>query len=628
MKLFIINGPNLDMLGIREPEIYGKESYADLEHYLHRAAGELGLQIEVFQSNHEGALIDEVHRAYFEGADGIIINAGGYTHTSIALMDALLSVSLPVIEVHLSDPSRREEFRHRSYVAMAAKASVVGLGFAGYRRAMELLKTLAGGRHELRSCVSASPKRAAPPTLFPFGQSCDKINHRPALCRHFVKRKEVPPMAILTTRPRGTNDFLPAETPRWQYVERTLLSTAALYGYGEIRTPTFEHTELFLRGVGDTTDVVNKEMYTFTDKGDRSVTLRPEGTSGICRAAIENGLLGDALPLKVSYVFNCFRYEKAQRGRFRQFHQFGVECYGATGPVTDAEVISLAWEGMQTLGLKDLTLAVNSIGCPTCRAEYHKALRAYFEGRREELCETCRERLEKNPMRILDCKSSVCGEIAKGAPRVLDYLCGDCRDHFEKVQTLLKDADIPFTIDAGIVRGLDYYTRTVFEISVPGFPALCGGGRYGGLSRQLGGPDVEGIGFAMGLERLIMVMEQQGCDFPEPQQCDLYIASMGEAAAEEAFRLTTQLRREGYAVQCDLMGRSVKAQMKYANKIGALYSMVLGDSELQSGSAQLKQMATGTAKPVSLAHFLPEFETEMQNGWFAAAAEAAEKIDR
>ena len=283
---------------------------------------------------------------------------------------------------------------------------------------------------------------------------------------------------------------------------------------------------------------------------------------------------------------------------------------------------------MQTLGLKDLTLAVNSIGCPTCRAEYHKALRAYFEGRREELCETCRERLEKNPMRILDCKSPVCGEIAKGAPRVLDYLCGDCRDHFEKVQTLLKDADIPFTIDAGIVRGLDYYTRTVFEISVPGFPALCGGGRYGGLSRQLGGPDVEGIGFAMGLERLIMVMEQQGCDFPEPQQCDLYIASMGEAAAEEAFRLTTQLRREGYAVQCDLMGRSVKAQMKYANKIGALYSMVLGDSELQSGSAQLKQMATGTAKPISLAHFLPEFETEMQNGWFAAAAEAAEKIDR
>ena len=245
-------------------------------------------------------------------------------------------------------------------------------------------------------------------------------------------------MAILTTRPRGTNDFLPEQTPRWQYLERTLLSTAALYGFGEIRTPTFEHTELFQRGVGDTTDVVSKEMYTFTDKGGRSVTLRPEGTAGICRAAIENGLLGDALPLKVSYVFNCFRYEKAQRGRYRQFHQFGVECYGAAGPQADAEILSLAWEGLQTLGLRELQLSVNSIGCPACRAEYHRALRAYFEDRREELCETCRERLEKNPMRILDCKSPVCGQIAAGAPRVLDYLCGDCRAHFDRVPSLLR----------------------------------------------------------------------------------------------------------------------------------------------------------------------------------------------
>ncbi len=327
-------------------------------------------------------------------------------------------------------------------------------------------------------------------------------------------------MAILTTRPRGTNDFLPAETPRWQYVERTLLSTAALYGYGEIRTPTFEHTELFQRGVGDTTDVVNKEMYTFTDKGDRSITLRPEGTAGICRAAIENGLLGDALPLKVSYVFNCFRYEKAQRGRFRQFHQFGVECYGAIQPVTDAEVISLAWEGMQTLGLRTSPSPSIPSAAPTCRAEYHKALRAYFESRREDLCETCKERLEKNPMRILDCKSPVCGEIAKGAPRVLDYLCDDCRNHFEKVQTLLKDADIPSPSMLASFAG--WITTPVPSLNLHSrLPALCGGGRYGGLSKQLGGPDVEGIGFAMGLERLIMVMEQQGCDFPEPQQCDL-----------------------------------------------------------------------------------------------------------
>lgn len=431
-------------------------------------------------------------------------------------------------------------------------------------------------------------------------------------------------MAILTTRPRGTNDFLPGETARWQYLERTLLSTAELFGFSEIRTPTFEHTELFQRGVGDTTDVVSKEMYTFTDKGDRSITLRPEGTAGICRAAIENGLLGDALPLKVSYVFNCFRYEKSQRGRFRQFHQFGVECYGATDAVTDAEIISLAWEGMETLGLKGLTLAINSIGCPTCRAEYHKALRSYFASQQDRLCATCRERLEKNPMRILDCKSPVCGEIAQGAPRVTDFLCPDCRAHFEKLQALLTAAGIPFTVDPGIVRGLDYYTRTVFEISVPDFPALCGGGRYGGLCRQLGGPDVEGIGFAMGLERLLMVMEEQGCEFPEPQGCDLYLAAMGEAAAKEAFRLTTGLRREGFAVQCDLMARSLKAQMKYANKLGAKYSMVLGDNELAEGKAQLKNMATGETTAVTLAALTEEFYNAMLNGFYAAAADAGE----
>ena len=434
-------------------------------------------------------------------------------------------------------------------------------------------------------------------------------------------------MAILTTRPRGTNDFLPGETARWQFVERTLLSTAELFGFSEIRTPTFEHTELFQRGVGDTTDVVSKEMYTFTDKGDRSITLRPEGTAGIARAAIENGLLGDALPLKVSYAINCFRYEKNQRGRFRQFHQFGVECYGATAPVTDAEIISLAWEGMEALGLKGLRLELNSIGCPTCRAEYHKALKAYFSAREGELCETCRERLQKNPMRILDCKSPNCQEIAKGAPQVLDYLCDDCRTHFNKLQALLTSAKIPFTVNPGIVRGLDYYTRTVFEISIPGFPALCGGGRYGGLVKELGGPDVEGIGFAMGLERLLMVMQEQGCEFPEEQGCDLYIASMGEEAAEKAFGLTTLLRREGFCVQCDLMNRSVKAQMKYANKIGAKYSMVLGGDELAKNEAALKAMATGESKPILLDDsFVTAFYDEMMNGYYTETAEAAEKL--
>ena len=435
-------------------------------------------------------------------------------------------------------------------------------------------------------------------------------------------------MELITKAPKGTVDIIPGESEKWSLVEAVMTDEAELNGFSEIRTPVFEHTELFLRSVGDTTDVVEKQMYTFEDKGGRSITLRPEGTAGAVRAMLENGLYNAGYPVKLYYLTSCYRYEKPQAGRLRELHQFGVEMFGTAEPAADAQVIAMAMSIFNRLGLADdIEVSINSIGCPTCRAEYHKALRAYFESRREDLCETCKERLEKNPMRILDCKSPVCGEIAKGAPRVLDYLCDDCRNHFEKVQTLLKDADIPFTVDAGIVRGLDYYTRTVFEISIPGFPALCGGGRYGGLSKQLGGPDVEGIGFAMGLERLLMVMEQQGCDFPEPQQCDLYIASMGEAAAEEAFRLTTQLRREGYAVQCDLMGRSVKAQMKYANKIGALYSMVLGDSELEAGSAQLKQMATGTAKPISLLHFLPEFETEMQNGWFAAAAEAAENVD-
>ena len=369
-------------------------------------------------------------------------------------------------------------------------------------------------------------------------------------------------MALITKAIRGTQDVLPADSYKWQHAEQTALAVARDFGYREMRTPVFEHTELFHRSVGETTDVVQKEMYTFDDKGGRSITLRPEGTAGMARALLEHGLHNGALPVKVAYITSCYRYEKPQAGRLREFHQFGVECFGAAAPTADAEVIALARTVLQSLEVEGVSLHINSIGCPTCRAKYHEALKAYFEARRGELCETCQGRLDRNPMRILDCKSPICSAIAADAPVMLDYLCDDCRSHFEKVQTLLKDADIPFTVDAGIVRGLDYYTRTVFEISIPGFPALCGGGRYGGLSKQLGGPDVEGIGFAMGLERLLMVMEQQGCDFPEPQQCDLYIASMGEAATEEAFRLTTQLRREGYAVQCDLMGRSVKAQMK------------------------------------------------------------------
>ncbi len=411
-------------------------------------------------------------------------------------------------------------------------------------------------------------------------------------------------MALLTTAPRGTKDILPADTGKWQYVEKTLLNTAELFGFKELRIPTFEHTELFNRSVGETTDVVSKEMYTFLDKGDRSITLRPEGTAGLARAAIQNGLLGDALPVKLSYVISCFRYEKPQSGRFREFEQFGVEMYGATSPAADCELISLVNEAYLTLGVQGIHVEINSIGCKTCRAEYHKALKAYFEAQKADLCPTCLERLDKNPMRILDCKSPTCGKIAAGAPKVLDYLCGDCQTHFDGVQTLLKAADIPFKVNPTIVRGLDYYTRTVFECvytDKDGRNLVCGGGgRYGGLLAELGGPDMEGIGFAMGLERLISVMEEQGCDFPPANTCDVYIASMGDKAAVKAFQLASALRSEGFFAQCDLMGRSLKAQMKYANKIGAKYSIVLGEDELAKNEAVLKSMFSGSTRPVPL----------------------------
>ena len=408
----------------------------------------------------------------------------------------------------------------------------------------------------------------------------------------------------LTNAPRGTKDILPKDTARWQYLENTLRNTAELFGFKEIRTPTFEHTELFLRSVGDTTDVVGKEMYTFMDKGDRSITLRPEGTAGVARAAIERGLLGDALPLKLSYIINCFRYEKSQKGRYREFNQFGVEMYGAVSPVADAEVIALVREIYEVLGIRNMRLEINSIGCPHCRAEYHKALRAYFESVKEQLCGTCHERLEKNPMRILDCKSEVCGRLAKDAPVVLDYLCDDCKTHFEQVKNILSTSGIEYIVNPTIVRGLDYYTRTVFEFiytDKAGDDIVAGGGgRYGGLLKELGGPDYEGIGFAMGMERLLMVMEDQGCDFPPEAGCDVYLVPMGETATAKAFQLANLLRADGFNAQSDLMGRSVKAQMKYANKIGAKYTIVLGDNELENNKAQLKSMFSGECVDIPL----------------------------
>lgn len=407
-------------------------------------------------------------------------------------------------------------------------------------------------------------------------------------------------MELITQAPRGTQDVLPQDSYRWQYIERTALSVAEDFGFREIRTPVFEHTNLFLRSVGETSDVVQKEMYTFEDKGGRSITLRPEGTAGAARATLEHGLLNGALPVKVSYITSCYRYEKSQKGRYREFHQFGVECFGAAAPQADAEVISLAMQVTKTLGLKGLALHINSIGCPTCRARYSQALREYFGAHREELCETCLGRLERNPMRILDCKSPLCHKIAADAPLMLDYLCEDCRAHFETVKQCLDAAQVPYEIDPHIVRGLDYYTRTVFELVAENGLVVAGGGRYDGLVQELGGAPQPGLGFAIGLERLLMVMEEQQCPFPEPPVCDLYLVSMGAAAAQRCFVLASRLREGGVAVECDIVGRSLKAQMKYADKLGARYTIVVGDTELETGVAQLKNMATGQTEDIRL----------------------------
>ena len=410
-------------------------------------------------------------------------------------------------------------------------------------------------------------------------------------------------MALITRSIKGTQDVLPSESHKWQYIEATCLETARLHGYSEIRTPVFEHTELFTRGVGDTTDVVQKEMYTFTDKGNRSLSLRPEMTASAVRSAIEHGLINDALPVKDCYIASCYRAEKPQAGRMREFHQFGVELFGAPSPAADAEIISLANATLTELGIKNYTLEINSIGCPTCRAEYHKALKEYFNAHKEQLCETCLDRLDRNPMRIIDCKVSDCHEIAKDAPRMIDYLCDDCRAHFDSVKKYLDAMGIAYTVNPSIVRGLDYYTRTVFEFISNDLGAqstICGGGRYDGLFKQLGGPDTPSLGFGMGIERVMLVMEAQGCEYPTPEKTMVYLAPMGEAAVVKCMELCARLREEGFSAQTDLNNRSIKAQMKYANKLGAKYTVVIGDSELESGIVKLKNMETGEQTEVTL----------------------------
>lgn len=403
-------------------------------------------------------------------------------------------------------------------------------------------------------------------------------------------------MALITKAIKGTQDVLPSNSGEYRFVEQTMLQVAQMYGFREMRTPVFEHTELFQRGVGDTTDVVQKEMYTFEDKGGRSITLRPEGTAGAVRAFLEHGLFNEALPQKVSYLTSCYRYEKPQAGRLREFHQFGVECLGASEPTADAELIALAYTIFETLGVENLTLEINSIGCPECRKKYHAALKAYFESHKEKLCETCLGRLEKNPMRILDCKSPICSAIAADAPVILDYICDDCRAHFERVKQYLDAMQIAYVVNPRIVRGLDYYTRTVFEFvstEIGAQGTVCGGGRYDGLVQELGGAHTPSLGFALGIERLLLVMHAQNIEFPTEDPCMIYIAAMGEAAAVQASVLAQDLRMSGVSAQIDTCGRSLKAQMKYAGKIGAQYTLVLGEDELNKGIYPIKNMQTG-----------------------------------
>lgn len=395
--------------------------------------------------------------------------------------------------------------------------------------------------------------------------------------------------------PRGTKDVLPQDSYRWQVVEAKMRKAAALAGYREVRTPVFEHTELFARGVGDTTDIVQKEMYTFKDKGDRSLTLKPEGTAGAVRAFLESNLYAEALPCKMYYVNSpIFRYEAPQSGRLREHHQFGLECFGAQDATTDAELILLAYRLVSSLGVKNLAVKINSIGCPNCRPKYHARLKEFLADRIDELCPTCRTRFERNPLRVLDCKEKHCQELVQNAPSILDLLCDDCADHFAQLQECLQAAGIPYVVDSRIVRGLDYYTKTVFELitqTPEGNLTVCGGGRYDNLVEELGGPSIPAAGFGMGIERLLMLLDSEGVQLPRPDTLDVFVTYMGQAKLA-AFRLVEELRAAGIKADMDHCGRSLKAQFKFANKTGAPLTATLGEEELAQGVVKLRDMNT------------------------------------
>ena len=406
---------------------------------------------------------------------------------------------------------------------------------------------------------------------------------------------------MITQRPKGTQDWFGDNMHKRTVIEKLARELCRTYNIKEVITPVFEHTVLFQRGVGETTDVVQKEMYTFEDKGNRSITLKPEGTAGAIRAYLENNLYAESQPIKMFYVTPAFRYEQPQSGRLRQHHQFGVEFVGSKSPLAEVELITLITTFIKRIGLKDAKLHINSIGCKECRKTYNDALLEYLKKYEDDLCPTCRERMKKNPLRVIDCKVPSCKEIVANAPRTIDYLDDECREHFEELQALLTELNIPFEVDTGIVRGLDYYTKTVFEfVNKDGF-TLCGGGRYDGLVKEIDGKqDIPSVGFGMGLERIIYFLEQEGVELEAEPKPQLYVGILGKEAKAKAYKIVTDLRHQGIVVETDYLDRSVKAQMKYANKIGALNTVILGADEIASNKAMIKNMETHEQVEVSI----------------------------
>lgn len=409
---------------------------------------------------------------------------------------------------------------------------------------------------------------------------------------------------MLTNAPRGTKDILPDTVGDWNYVEGEIRELCRRFGYSEIRTPIFEHTELFQRGIGEGTDVVDKEMYTFTDRGERSITLRPENTASAVRAYLQNKLYAQSNLVKLFYIGSMFRYDRPQAGRMREFHQFGVEALGEANPAVDAEVILLAMNLLEGLGLKNLELSINSVGCPKCRSKYRTMLQDFFRDKLEDLCEDCRSRFERSPLRILDCKKDSDKPYMADAPKITDCLCEECADHFAKLKDLLTSAGISFTHDPRLVRGLDYYTKTAFEIKYPPLgaqSAVAGGGRYDGLIEEMGGNPTPAVGFATGLERLLLALESQNLLPEKNRSVDAYVVALGEKAQAEGFKLLNSLRQQGLSAAMDFAGRSMKAQMKQANKLGAKYSVILGEDEIAEGVVMLRSMEDSSQAKVPMA---------------------------